>query len=107
VALEAEVATLRARLGKDSTNSSVPPSQDSLAAKGKRKAARSQRVRSAERKRGGQPGREGSGLTPTGDPDRTEREAAPQDSWAVSADLEGSQPDLGDQGRAAAVLGVQ
>lgn len=75
--LEAEVAALRARLGQDSTNSSVPPSADSLSAKGKRKAARSQRVRSEQRKRGGQPGRAGSGLTPTADPDRTERVAAP------------------------------
>jgi transposase len=74
-ALEAEVAALRARLGRDSTNSSTPPSADSLAAKGKRKAARSQRVRSVDRKRGGQPGRRGSGLTPTQDPDRTERVA--------------------------------
>jgi chromosome segregation ATPase len=56
VALEAEVAALRARLGRDSTNSSSPPSADSLAAKGKRKAARSQRVRSKDRRRGGQPG---------------------------------------------------
>jgi hypothetical protein len=33
-------------------------------------------VRSKDRKRGGQPGRQGSGLTPTRDPDRTERVAA-------------------------------
>lgn len=71
--LEAEVAALRARLGRDSTNSSILPSADSLAAKGKRKVARSQRVRSADRKRVGSPGRKGSGLTPTPDPDRTER----------------------------------
>jgi hypothetical protein len=76
-ALEAEVAALQARLGKDSTNSSSPPSADSLAAKGKRKATRSQRVRSADRKRGGQPGRTGSGLSPTQDPDRSERVASP------------------------------
>jgi hypothetical protein len=78
VALEAEVAALRARLGRDSTNSSSPPSADSLVAKGKRRAARSQRVRSKDRKRGGQPGRKGSGLSPTQDPDRSERVAAPQ-----------------------------
>lgn len=75
VELEAEVAALRARLGRASTNSSRPPSADSLAAKGKRKAVGSQRIRSADRKRGGQPGRKGSGLTPTRDPDRTERVA--------------------------------
>jgi hypothetical protein len=70
--LEAEVAALRAGRGKDSTNSSVPPSQDSIAAKAKRQVARSQRERSAERERGGQPGRKGSGLVPTSDPDRSE-----------------------------------
>ncbi|MGI8312563.1 DUF6444 domain-containing protein [Saccharopolyspora hattusasensis] len=53
-ALRAENAELRRRLGMDSTNSSTPPSQDSLAAKGKRRAQRSQRVRSKDRKPGGQ-----------------------------------------------------
>jgi hypothetical protein len=67
-ALEVEVASLRARLGRDSTSSSSPPSADSPAARGKRKAVRSQRVRSKDRKRDGQPGQAGSGLTPT--PDR-------------------------------------
>jgi hypothetical protein len=70
-ALEAEVAALRARLDRDSTNSSTPPSTDSVGAKAKRKAATSQRVRSKDRRRGGQVGRIGSGLVPTPDPDRT------------------------------------
>ena len=56
--LEAELAAVRARLGKNSTNSSTPPSQDSIGAKAQRKAKRtenrSQRVRSKDRKRGGQ-----------------------------------------------------
>jgi hypothetical protein len=91
VALEAEVAALRARLGMDSTNSSSPPSQDSLAAKGKRKAARSQRVRSKERQRGGQPGRKGSGLTPTQDPDRSELVAAPQECAGCGTSLGGGE----------------
>jgi transposase len=71
-ALLAEVEALRSRVGKDSTNSSGPPSQDSIGAKAKRKAATSQRVRSKDRKRGGQPGHQGAGLVPTADPDRTE-----------------------------------
>jgi transposase len=78
--LEAELVKLRAQVGKDSTNSSVPPSQDSIEAKAKRRAERrdtSQRERSAERRPGGQPGHQGSGLEPTRDPDRTERAAAP------------------------------
>jgi hypothetical protein len=53
---------LKRKLETDSTNSSTPPSQDSLAAKGKRRAQRSQRVRSKDRKPGGQPGRKGSGF---------------------------------------------
>ena len=40
-ALELENSALKRKLGTDSTNSSTPPSQDSLAAKGKRRAERS------------------------------------------------------------------
>ena len=40
-ALELENSALKRKLGTDSTNSSTPPSQDSLAAKGKRQAQRS------------------------------------------------------------------
>ena len=74
-ALRAEVAALKAKAGKDSTNSSVPPSKDSIGAKAKRKAVASQRVRSKDRKRGGQPGHEGAGLVPTADPTGTEQVA--------------------------------
>jgi transposase len=69
--LEAENAELRRRVGVSSANSSVPPSKDSIAAKAKRRADRSSRERSADRKPGGQPGRKGSGLAPTVTPDRT------------------------------------
>ena len=69
--LRAEVAALKSKSGKDSTNSSVPPSQDPVAAKAKRRAATSQRGRSKDRKRGGQAGREGSGLIPAVVPDRS------------------------------------
>lgn len=91
-ALEAEVGALRARVGRDSTNSSTPPSADSPAAKGKRKAARSQRVRSKDRKRGGQPGRKGSSLAPTQDPDRTQRVAALESCTGCGTGL--SETDL-------------
>lgn len=89
VALRAEVEALRARVGKDSTNSSVPPSKDSIGAKAKRKAASSQRVRSKDRKRGGQPGRQGSGLVPTADPDRTEQVDAAVECSGCGGDLTG------------------
>lgn len=67
----ARIAELEARWGRDSTNSSSPPSADSIAAKAKRRVDRSSRERSADRKPGGQPGRKGSGLAPAVTPDRT------------------------------------
>ena len=80
-ALLAEVAKLRAQAGTDSSNSSAPPSKDSIGAKARRRAERvsdaSQRQRSADRKPGGQAGHQGSGLDPTRDPDRSEWAAAP------------------------------
>lgn len=89
LALRAEVVALRSRLGKDSTNSSGPPSQDSIGAKAKRKAATSQRVRSKDRKRGGQPGRPGAGLAPTADPDRTEQVDAVVECSGCGTELAG------------------
>ena len=86
-ALRVEVAALRARAGRDSGNSSIPPSRDGIGSKAKRKAATSQRVRSAERKRGGQPGHQGSGLAPTADPDRTEQVEAVVECRGCGADL--------------------
>jgi transposase len=83
-ALELENSALKRKLGTDSTNSSTPPSQDSLAAKGKRQT---QRVRSKDRKRGGQAGRKGSGLTPYVTPDRTETAPVPQDCSGCGTDL--------------------
>jgi hypothetical protein len=67
--LRAENAELKRRLGMDSTNSSRPPSSDGL----EKKATRSQRVRSKDRKPGGQPGRAGRCLEPVAEPDRVER----------------------------------
>jgi transposase len=86
-ALRAENAELKRRLGMDSTNSSTPPSQDSLAAKGKRRVQRSQRVRSKDRKPGGQPGRPGSGLQPAVKPDRSETAPEPAQCSGCGTDL--------------------
>nr|WP_190815934.1 DUF6444 domain-containing protein [Saccharopolyspora pogona] len=85
--LRTENTALKRKLGVDSTNSSTPSSQDSLASKGKRRAQRSQRVRSKDRKRGGQPGHKGSGLTPAVTPDRAETASAPEDCSGCGADL--------------------
>jgi transposase len=86
-AVEAENAELRRCLGRDSTNSSSPPSKDSIAAKAKRRADRSSRVRSKDREPGGQPGRQGSGLAPTPDPDRTQRVDPPAECRDCRGDL--------------------
>jgi transposase len=69
--LQAEVVALKRRLGRDSSNSSQPPSKDSPAAKAKAKVkARAQTVadktgadtNAGRREQGGQPGHPGSGL---------------------------------------------
>jgi transposase len=60
--LLAEVADLKRRLSMDSSNSSTPPSADSIAAKAGRYKANSERTRSKDRKPGGQKGHPGSGL---------------------------------------------
>ena len=93
--LQEEMAELKRQLGTDSSNSGTPPSKDSIAAKAKRRADRSSRVRSEDRKPGGQPGHRGSGLVPTPDPDRTERVAPPVGCRECHADL-GGAVELGD-----------
>jgi Transposase IS66 family/Family of unknown function (DUF6444) len=89
-ALEAENAELRRRVGMSSVNSSAPPSKDSIGAKAKRRADRSSRERSADRKPGGQPGRKGSGLAPVVRPDRTETLPAPGECSGCGGDLSGA-----------------
>ena len=93
-AMRAELAVLRRAAGRDSSNSSQPPSQDGPAAKAK---SRTQQVgsgqadgqartdgpgtdrqdgrdgpRTGKRKQGGQRGHRGSGLARVANPDRTE-----------------------------------
>jgi transposase len=65
-ALQAEVADLRRQLGRDSSNSSKPPSSDGL--KKKPRVAGSLRGRSGKAS-GGQKGHKGSTLRQVGDPD--------------------------------------
>ncbi|MBW0011511.1 MAG: IS66 family transposase, partial [Pseudonocardiales bacterium] len=85
--LEAENAELRRRLGMNSTNSSTPPSKDSIGAKAARRADRSSRERSKDRKPGGQPGRKDSGLSPTVMPDRTRTLPLPGQCSGCGGDL--------------------
>lgn len=88
----ARIAELERRLGMDSSNSGTPTSKESIAAAAKRKAKRqsSQRVRSKDRKPGGQPGRKGSGLEPArGDElDDTQTAEPPAECRECGADLD-------------------
>ena len=83
----ARIAELEARLGMNSGNSSMPPSKDSIEAKAKRRADRSSRERSKDRKPGGQPGHKGSGLAPVATPDRTETLPPPGTCSGCGGDL--------------------
>lgn len=94
VRLAAENAELRRRLGMNSANSSTPPSKDSIEAKAKRRADRSSRERSRDRKAGGQPGHQGSGLAPAVTPDRTETLPPPGECGGCGGDL-GDAADAG------------
>ena len=77
--LELLVAELQRRLGMDSTDSGTPTSKEPIGARERRKAERrnrqaSERERSKDRRRGGQPGHPGTGLSR--EPDPGERESA-------------------------------
>lgn len=80
VLLEAEVASLRRQLGRDSSNSSQPPSQDGPAAKARQKAdsrdhadeGKDVQPRRQRRRQGGQKGHPGTGLERVAVPDRRE-----------------------------------
>jgi transposase len=89
-AMEAELAAVKRQLERDSSNSSTPPSKDSLAAKAKQRADRSSRERSKDRKPGGQPGRKGTGLVPTPTPDRSQRVEPPTRCRDCQTDLAGT-----------------
>jgi transposase len=72
--LELQVAELQRRLGMDSTDSGTPTSREPIGARERRKAERrsrqeSERERHKDRKRGGQPGHPGRGLSRDPDPD--------------------------------------
>jgi transposase len=70
--LRAEVAALRRQAGRDSSNSSQPPSQDSPAAEAKKKAGRREARRARPgRPQGGQKGHPGAGLQMAARPDET------------------------------------
>ena len=88
--LRAEVAALRRQAGRDSSNSSQPPSQDSPAAEAKAKAARqaARRARPA-RPQGGQKGHPGASLAWAARPDET-RVIEPGTCGGCGANLAGA-----------------
>jgi transposase len=93
--LRAEVASLRRQAGRDSSNSSQPPSQDSPAAKAKPRAG----SRRPGRPQGGQKGHRGAGLQMAATPDET-RVIEPAACGGCGADLAGAA------GRVASVVQV-
>jgi transposase len=94
--LELKVAELERRLGQDSTTSGSPPSKDPIAARERRRAERkrerqsSERERGKDRKRGGQPGHPGAGLSRDPDPEREEL-PPPAECSRCGAGLDGAQ----------------
>src|SRR6266496_786601 len=70
-ALQAEVAALRRQAGRDSSNSSQPPSQDGPAAKARAKGRAGSRRARPGRSQGGQKGHPGEGLAWVAQPDET------------------------------------
>ena len=94
--LELRIAELERRLGMDSSNSGTPSSKEPIGAKERRKAERknrdaSERERREDRKRGGQPGHPGAGLSRDGDPDEREAADPPAECSGCGASLAGVQ----------------
>ena len=87
-ALRAEVAALRRQAGRDSSNSSQPPSQDGPAAKAKAGRREARRVRPG-RPQGGQKGHPGASLAWTARPDET-LAVEPGTCGGCGADLAGA-----------------
>jgi hypothetical protein len=91
--LELRLAEVERRLSMDSSDSGTPSSKERIGAKEARRARQqSERERSKDRKRGGQPGHRGKGLKR--DPDPGERKDAPPPAECRScrAPLDGAGP---------------
>jgi transposase len=93
--LRTEVAAVRRQAGRDSSNSSQPPSQDGPAAQAKARAARqaARRARPA-RPQGGQKGHHGASLAWAARPDET-RVVEPGACGRCGADLAGAAGRVG------------
>ncbi len=92
--LELRVQGLERRLGMDSSNSGTPSSKEPIGAKERRRAGRkeratSERERRKDRKRGGQPGHRGAGLSRDPDPDERKTADPPAGCSGCGASLAG------------------
>jgi transposase len=88
-----QVAELQRRLGMDSSNSGTPASKEGIAAgEGRRARQRSERERSKDRRRGGQPGHPGKGLARDPDPGERKDAPPPAECRKCRAGLDGAAP---------------
>jgi transposase len=86
------VAELERRLDMDSGNSGTPSSKERIGAKEARRARQqSERERSKDRKRGGQPGHQGKGLQRDPDPGEKRDAASPAECRSCQAPLDGAE----------------
>ena len=90
--LELRLAELERRLGMDSTDSGTPCSKERIGAKEARRARQqSERERSKDRKRGGQPGHQGKGLQRDPDPGERKDAEPPAECRRCRAGLDGAE----------------
>jgi hypothetical protein len=91
--LELRLAEMERRLGMDSTDSGTPGSKERIGAKEARRARRQEsgRERRKDRKRGGQPGHQGTGLQRDPDPDENKDAEPPAECRRCRAGLDGAQ----------------
>ena len=89
--MELRLAELERRLSMDSTDSGTPSSAERIGAKEARRARQqSERERSRDRRRGGQPGHQGKGLGRDPDPGDREDADPPAECRACKASLDGA-----------------
>jgi hypothetical protein len=90
--LELRLAEAERRLGMDSMDSGTPSSKERIGAKEARRARQvSERERSKDRKRGGQPGHAGKGLARDPDPGQTKMAEPPAQCRNCRAGLGGAE----------------
>jgi transposase len=90
--LELRLAEVERRLSMDSTDSGTPSSKERIGVKEARRARQqSERERSKDRKRGGQPGHQGKGLKRDPDPDEKKTAGPPAECRRCKAGLDGAE----------------